>query len=196
MRRPLWFRNGGRPAQAVRARVNRKFTRESDRSILSLIFSELSPRQSLPIYRGLLVGSFDDGNSSDVLPAALGLLARAGARAAAARQDARLGEAAADQRVGRGAGRDRGGVRHESVLQAPAGGLRGRRPGRDRDRRAGAGWRAQGLPVDHRQETGRGRKGQSAKDKKAPDHTGSIGVADAGDPRRSRDGPARYAVGR
>jgi hypothetical protein len=29
---------------------------KSDRSILSQIFSELSSRQSLPIYRGLLVG--------------------------------------------------------------------------------------------------------------------------------------------
>src|SRR6202023_4155222 len=82
------------PSQALRERVNRKFTSESDRLIPSQIFSELSSTQSLPIYRGLLVG-FRHGNSSDVFSAALGILARARARAAAARQDARLREAAA-----------------------------------------------------------------------------------------------------
>src|ERR1700760_3627750 len=87
----------------LRGFVNRIFTRESDRLILSQIFRELSPRQSLPIYRGLALRRRE---LCDVLPAAFGILARARARAAAARQDTRLGEAASAQRVRRGAGGD------------------------------------------------------------------------------------------
>ena len=80
------------------------------------------------------------------------ILARAGARAAAQGEDAEFGQAAADRRVGSGVGRDRGGVRHEPVLQAPAGRLRSRRPGRDRDRPARPGRRPQALQHHHRQE--------------------------------------------
>src|SRR5581483_552179 len=43
--------------QPLRKLINRKFTRESDRPILSQIFDELSSRQSLPIYRGLSLRS-------------------------------------------------------------------------------------------------------------------------------------------
>src|ERR1700751_5067749 len=50
--------------------------------------------------------------SRDVLPAAYGILARAGARAVAERQNARIGKAATDQRRRRRAGSNRGGVRH------------------------------------------------------------------------------------
>src|SRR5689334_10646789 len=87
------------------------------------------------------VGQVSRSEPCEFLPAALDILARARARAAAARQDARLAEDAAAQRVRRGTGRNRRGVRYEPVLQASAGRLRGRRPSRHGDRRAGAGRR-------------------------------------------------------
>src|ERR1700739_3154534 len=61
--------------------------------------------------------------SRDVFSASHGILARAGPRAAAKGKDTRIGEAAANWRFRSCPGRDRSGLGHESVLQAPAGRL-------------------------------------------------------------------------
>src|SRR4030081_740837 len=68
--------------------------------------------------------------SRDVFSASHGILARAGGRAAAERGDALIGQAPASGGVGSRVGRVSGGVGHDPVLQAPAGGMRSRRPGR------------------------------------------------------------------
>ena len=115
-----------------------------------------------------------------------------------------FGQAAADRRFRSGAGCDRRGVRHEPVLQAPAHGLRSRRPGGDRDRPARGRRRTQGLRHHHRQggkgrEAGEGRQARETRckpekkapgaDKKAPDHTGSIGYCRGRRSGREREAP-------
>src|SRR5436190_3028756 len=77
------------------ARRQLKIYGESKEPDLLRIFSALSSMQSLAIYRGLLVGircgidrnGFGTSGSRDVLSAAHGVLAGAGARAVAAGQD-------------------------------------------------------------------------------------------------------------
>ena len=69
-------------------------------------------------------------------------------------------------------------------------GLRGRRPGRDHDRPARPGRRAQDLPDHHRQEDEQSPTTRTT-DKKAPDHTGSIALAGEGDAACGR-GAARH----
>src|SRR6202012_3063933 len=127
-----WWTRAGKG----RARINRKFTSKSGSIDSSANFPRIKLKAiTSDLSRTVSSTPRTTGDGSDVLLAAYGILARARARAAAARQNARIGKDAAAQRARRGAGGDRRSVRHEPVLQAPARGLRGRRPGRHRDRR-------------------------------------------------------------
>ena len=80
-------------------------------------------------------------------------------------------------------GGERRGVRHGPVLQAAAGGLRGRRPGGDGDRPARPGWRPRGfykIITDKKPEITDKQPGvQPGAPAKKPDHTGSIDAGSA-----------------
>src|SRR5665213_2984906 len=123
--------------QPVILRENRhqsKIYTESNQSPLSQIFGDLTSMQTLAIYprllvRGLVAYSIATRphkrrlGSRDVFSASHGILARAGARAAAQGENTRHGQAAAGGRLAGRVRRHRGGIGHEPVLRAPAGGL-------------------------------------------------------------------------
>src|ERR1700676_1855629 len=115
-----------------------KIYAESNHSNFSRILEDLTSMQTLAIYRRLLVmtarstatvaisiatRSQRRPESRDVFSASLGVLGRAGARAVAQGQNPGIGQAATIGRVRSRVGRDRRGLGHESVLQAPAGGM-------------------------------------------------------------------------
>src|SRR6476469_7414388 len=157
------FRNGPlmvskwcmRPRDAFRAagRHQSKIYTESNQPDYRQIFAGLTSMQILALYRRLLVRDRlqdrslrtqnERPGSRDVFSASDGVLARAGASAVAQREATWLERPAAGGGVGSRVRGDRGGIGHERVLQASAGGLCGRRPGRERDRTASPGGRAQ-----------------------------------------------------
>src|SRR6516165_2818874 len=120
----LWFQNRRYSRSTIETRHQPKIYEPTDRSIFSQIFAELSLMQSLGLYPRPLVSSIvETTEPRDVFYSSPDILARAGARAAAAGKDARIGEATADRRLRGCAGCHCGGFRHEPVLQTPAGRL-------------------------------------------------------------------------
>src|ERR1700736_6240165 len=105
------------------SRHQSKIYAESNQSDYSQIFRDFTSMQTLAIYRRLLVKEQlrdqPQRNKNrrlglgDVLSAAHGLLARAGARAITERQAPRLGEAAAGRSIRGRVRRHRGGVGHD-----------------------------------------------------------------------------------